>query len=90
MGALVGGPDENDIFVNNRTDFVRNEVALGIFIFLLDIFDEGLFRLQRSFNIVSSADARPGAWQCWLKWEDAAAVLYPNPKIKLHLVTLDL
>jgi len=28
MGALVGGPDENDIFVNNRTDFVRNEVAL--------------------------------------------------------------
>jgi len=59
MGALVGGPDENDIFVNNRTDFVRNEVALGIFIFLLDIFDEGLFRLQRSFNIISSADARP-------------------------------
>ena len=89
MGALVGGPDENDIFVNNRTDFVRNEVALGLFI-VIDKFDEGSFRLQRSFNIDSSADARPRAWQCGLKWEDAAAVLYRKPKIKLHLVTVDL
>ena len=24
----VGGPDEFDEFVNNRTDYVRNEVAL--------------------------------------------------------------
>ena len=28
LGALVGGPDEFDVFVNNRTDYVRNEVAL--------------------------------------------------------------
>jgi endoglucanase len=28
LGALVGGPDEFDVFVNNRTDFVRNQVAL--------------------------------------------------------------
>ena len=28
LGALVGGPDINDVFINNRTDFVRNEVAL--------------------------------------------------------------
>jgi endoglucanase len=28
LGALVGGPDEFDQFVNNRTDYVRNEVAL--------------------------------------------------------------
>ncbi|XP_022097093.1 uncharacterized protein LOC110982761 [Acanthaster planci] len=26
-GALVGGPDQNDGFVNNRRDFVQNEVA---------------------------------------------------------------
>ena len=28
LGALVGGPDIDDVFVNNRTDFVRNEVSL--------------------------------------------------------------
>jgi len=27
-GALVGGPDENDNFGDDRTDFIRNEVAL--------------------------------------------------------------
>jgi hypothetical protein len=27
-GALVGGPDENDKYVDNRDDYVQNEVAL--------------------------------------------------------------
>ena len=26
-GALVGGPDQNDFYVDNRTDYVKNEVA---------------------------------------------------------------
>lgn len=27
-GALIGGPDENDVFVNNRGDYVTNEVTI--------------------------------------------------------------
>jgi len=26
-GALVGGPDENDVYVDDREDYVSNEVA---------------------------------------------------------------
>ena len=26
-GALIGGPDENDIFFDNRPDWITNEVA---------------------------------------------------------------
>ena len=26
-GALVGGPDANDVYVDDRTDYVTNEVA---------------------------------------------------------------
>ena len=26
-GALVGGPDENDTYVDDRSDYVKNEVA---------------------------------------------------------------
>jgi len=26
-GALVGGPDENDNYVDDRTDYIQNEVA---------------------------------------------------------------
>lgn len=26
-GALVGGPDQNDNYVDDRTDYVKNEVA---------------------------------------------------------------
>jgi hypothetical protein len=26
-GALVGGPDENDNYVDDRSDYVHNEVA---------------------------------------------------------------
>lgn len=26
-GALVGGPDQNDVFINDRTDYIHNEVA---------------------------------------------------------------
>jgi len=26
-GALVGGPDENDYYVDSRQDYVHNEVA---------------------------------------------------------------
>ncbi|KAJ8041630.1 Endoglucanase [Holothuria leucospilota] len=26
-GALVGGPDQNDVFTNDRTDYITNEVA---------------------------------------------------------------
>jgi endoglucanase len=29
MGALVGGPDEQDNWVDDRTDWVRNEVGVG-------------------------------------------------------------
>ena len=46
MGALIGGPDENDIFVNNRTDFVRNEVALG----LLKLLSTNLIKDYSDYN----------------------------------------
>lgn len=28
LGALVGGPDVNDSYVDNREDYVKNEVAI--------------------------------------------------------------
>lgn len=28
QGALVGGPDENDEYTDDRTDYIHNEVAV--------------------------------------------------------------